>query len=142
MSDDDPGKGNDCNKRYLHADSKTRWSGEYGTHGPDQLRTIFQVLAEKRRRHMLYELRQNDVTYLDSLVDTIATERAIPGEERDEKIDRLKVRMIHSDIPLLVDSGLVEYDSRSGAIRYSGAERSVERILDICADVDRQSREL
>lgn len=96
--------------------------------------TVFEVLADRDRRAALSFLRESsdDTVSFETLATHIA-ERDVEPDGRDR--GQLVVRLHHATVPRLADAGLVEYDTRSGSIRYRG-HPVVERCLDCTVDSD------
>ena len=74
---------------------------------------VFDAFAHRRRRDVLYCLRQyeNPMALADLASEVAARENDtivadVPGEE----IQRVHTSLYHSHVPRLVDLGLVEYD--------------------------------
>lgn len=81
---------------------------------------IFELLVDRRRRFVLHYLRmaENDVVQLDALIEWVAEqldERDDPSEARREQ---LETSLHHVHLPQLAESGVLDYDWRSRAIRY------------------------
>ena len=95
--------------------------------------TVFDVLADRDRRATLHFLRNSpDVVSFETLAAHIAEREVGPGG-RDR--GQLVVRLHHVTVPKLADAGLLEYDARSGSIRYRG-HPVVETCLDCTVDSD------
>ncbi|WP_455429073.1 DUF7344 domain-containing protein [Haloarcula brevis] len=76
---------------------------------------LFPALAKKRRRIVLQYLHESgdeSVTF-EALVEHLV-ERESCGDDRE----RVAVRLHHMALPKLADVGVVEYDQRSGCVRY------------------------
>ena len=104
--------------------------GHSGT-GSDQtsVDTVLRALADERRRQVLWQLRDTPdgvATYDEIAAYVIACSR---GVDRDGLITRL----VHGDLPLLADAGLVEYDTRSETVRYYPSPLA-EAVLDCAED--------
>ena len=88
------------------------------------LDTVFELLAERRRRFVLYclaEAGENRVLTLDDVVDQVTEwERewnADRGSDSPDRRERVRIDLHHDHIPRLADAGLVDYDARTGTIR-------------------------
>lgn len=81
------------------------------------LNRLLKAVVDQRRRNVLYTLenRGDDVTPLDELADEITSQ----DTEFDETA-KVRMTLHHKDLPKLDEFGLLEYDSRSGTIRYRG----------------------
>lgn len=89
---------------------------------PLSLDTIFEVLADRHRRFVLYGLvdAPDGVLEWNELLEDVATLEA--GIEhgalrRDQVLDTAS-ELHHWHLPVLADVGLVERDERQGTIRY------------------------
>jgi hypothetical protein len=84
--------------------------------------TLFDLLAERRRRYALYALLGTDdgLAEVASLADEVAMWEARKGDEklteslRDEVAEDLR----ETHLPKLADVDIVEYDDRSDVVRY------------------------
>ncbi|WP_198662194.1 helix-turn-helix transcriptional regulator [Halorussus litoreus] len=77
---------------------------------------LFEALADEHRRCVLAYLDDCDtgVAAFGDLVDHVAAEVETASAEAVE------VRLHHAHLPKLEDGGLVEFDARSGHVRYRG----------------------
>ncbi|WP_265111607.1 DUF7344 domain-containing protein [Halosolutus halophilus] len=90
---------------------------------PDELDGVFAALAESRRRTILSVLRdQPKALSTRTLARNVAAreaelpERSVPSE----RVDRVLTSLVHVDLPLLADAGLVSYDDAEGRVAYEG----------------------
>lgn len=90
---------------------------------------VLGVLAHPMRREVIRFCteRQVDQTDLDAIVDYLDGETGWADEAVDR--DQLKLRLHHLHLPKLADGGLLEFDPRSGQIRYRSHDM-VESWLD------------
>lgn len=101
--------------------------------GDDPTRQLFDLLAVRRRRYLLYHLQRSaddSVDFDDAVEQVVEWERAdeetLP--EGDHRHD-VAVTFHHAHIPKLVEAGAVEYDERSRTLRYCDAA-AIERCLE------------
>lgn len=99
--------------------------------------TVLNLVADPRRRAILRQLRENgSVVEIEDLADVI-TQRTVqsnPSTETnppipqtdDQQITRAELH--HTHLPQLADAGVIEYDSRTGTVRYRSHDR-VEALL-------------
>lgn len=90
--------------------------------------TMFEVLADKRRRLVLHHLAEDQSAELDELVDSVCD--SVESDPPD-----VSAALHHNHLPRLDDAGILEYDSRSGSVRYYEHE-PLEGILDWVAPED------
>ena len=84
-----------------------------------------RLLAHRYRRMVLRELRRSPdgTASFEDVLDRLHEE--VPDTERSE----LAIDLRHTHLPKLADHGVLEYDRRSGAVRYEPDE-NVETLLD------------
>lgn len=103
--------------------------------------TTLEVLSDPERRVILHYLRHvpDGFATVEDLLDQLqAHYRSASNSVTSEP--ELRVRLHHSHIPKLTSSGVLDYDSRTGAVRYWSNER-VERWLDVIRAEERQTRD-
>lgn len=88
------------------------------------LDTVFGILSNQRQRYVLYYLqnRSGDAVEFEDLVEYVVmrideTENGDPPVAQREEI---VAALHHIDLPKLTDQRIIEFDSRSGTIRYWG----------------------
>lgn len=110
-----------------------------GDGGHSLTERIFGALANKRRRYILYCL--HDHTHMN--VETLATQIAAWEEDSpiedipDDVSNQVFTSLVHAHLPKLVDYGLIEYDDRSGAVRYTDVPSLLEEALALAALVEK-----
>lgn len=104
-------------------------------HAEISLDETLGVLADHRRRTVLRFLSEqpDNTASLSRLIEALtAREQAVEGR-RSFSPERLETRLLHVHLPKLEDEGLVEYDDRSGRVRYDSDE-TLEELLDFISD--------
>lgn len=99
---------------------------------------LLSALCHQRRRDVLYYLSENEVADVESLATTIAAREAdLPSEQitTDER-EPVLIDLYHNHLPKLADRKLVEYDSRSGAVRWTSPTGDLEHILECCHELE------
>ena len=92
-----------------------------------------EVLSDWRRRQVILELRRERHATLEELAG------AIDGDE-----GRLPAQLRHNHLPKLADHDIVEYDPRSGAVRYdpdARMEAITDAVLEATAATETIARE-
>lgn len=99
----------------------------------ERLDRLFEVLADERRRRVLYYLRGSDdpPASVDALAERIADADGLPAE-------RVATSLHHTHLPKLDESGVVAFDPRSGAVRWDGVGGLLADCLDGAAEVERR----
>ena len=79
---------------------------------------LFELLADRRRRHILYCLtdQPDGVAEFTDLVDAV-----VGHEPETDAGDRETIRtgLYHVHLPKLAEAGVIDYDTRSETVRYS-----------------------
>ncbi|MFC7021078.1 MULTISPECIES: DUF7344 domain-containing protein [Haloarcula] len=100
-----------------------------------------RIVADQHRRQIIHHLRHEagGNTTFDDLVEQLFTRAsdAKNGPLHDREV--LAIQLQHTHLPKLADHGVVDFDHRTGAVRYHPDER-VETVLDsLPGDVSRRS---
>lgn len=93
-----------------------------------------QLVADRRRRQVIRELRQdptNSAT-LDELVDRLFEAEPVAADPATDR-ERLAIQLYHSHLPKLADHGVVEYDRQRGTVQYVPDDQ-IETVLDSLPD--------
>lgn len=103
------------------------------------LSRVFAALANRRRRYVLYYLRDHDHAQIDELATQIAAwEQDIPrARVTTEATDRVYTDLVHSHLPKLDDYGLVEYDQRSATVCYTYPPILLDEAIELAATFDK-----
>jgi hypothetical protein len=95
------------------------------------LDACLRLIADRHRRRIIHHLRHeaNGTTAFDDLVDRM--HRRAPDAKAGPPQDReaLAIQLHHSHLPQLADHGVVEFDHRTGVVRYHPDEQ-IETVLD------------
>ncbi|WP_458205229.1 DUF7344 domain-containing protein [Haladaptatus sp. NG-SE-30] len=101
--------------------------------GSDRLDATMELLADRRRRQMLYHLRaRGGSVEFDELVDRIAIEE---GRTTENDYKRIRTEFRHKHLPKMKALGVIERDDDE--IRLSQSVSSIEPYLDLAADFER-----
>lgn len=93
----------------------------------------FKALADTRRRHALYYLNEHraESITLDELarhVKALETEHA-PDTLVEHEYANVRLELYHNHLPRLADSGIIDYDSRRGDVRFDRSSRGLLILL-------------
>lgn len=95
------------------------------TRGTKRLDALFTALADEHRRQVLryFRAREDEIASVDDIVAF--------AHDSESRLDRRRLELLfhHATLPKLADLGFVEYDPRSGTVRYRGTP-VLERVLD------------
>ncbi|WP_121821506.1 DUF7344 domain-containing protein [Halostella salina] len=99
--------------------------------------TVFELLASRRRRFVLYALADTDGEVpFDALVaQVVEWETAGLTPPRGHE-DRVATALHHVHLPRLAAEGVVSYDESDDTVRYLGSAE-LERLLDAARETDR-----
>lgn len=104
-----------------------RESAAVTTETAPSLDEVFTLLANQRRRYVLYYLftRSEGVATIDELANAISTLERRSAEAQTQ----VRTSLHHAHLPKLEEAGVIEYDLRSETIRYWG-QPAVEEWLE------------
>lgn len=102
---------------------------------------ILSALSTKSRRYILYYLQEAETATLDDLTrQLVAWEtNQPPADVAEGAIERKRVQVYHHHLPKLAESHLIEFDERSGAVRYKHPPTLLEQFLSWCAKLESPS---
>lgn len=106
--------------------------------GSSLVTRVFEALADRRRRCVLYYLREHDRATVDDIVIyLIAQERDVPVEAVSaDDAEPMKTTLVHTHLPKLEDLSLVDYDRRSETACYTRSPGFFDRILELSATIE------
>lgn len=94
------------------------------------LDTVFELLANCRRRYVIYSLLEpsSGVLALDDLVDDVTRLESVDGTDSmsEDLRERVASDLHYWHLPVLEDVGVVTYDDRSDVVQFHG-NRELER---------------
>lgn len=91
-----------------------------------------RLLAHERRRKALQHLSQaEEATTVDSLAERVAAET--DPDHDDGVVKSVETDLHHVHLPKMDEVGVVDYDARSGTVRYR-PRPTVEELLDAVAE--------
>jgi hypothetical protein len=93
---------------------------------------IFEILSNKRRRMVLYYLRQRDETVaVKELARQIAAlENDIPADElSSQQRKRVYVSLYQTHLPKMATTNIIAYDKDNGTVALTGESSKVEQYL-------------
>jgi hypothetical protein len=102
--------------------------------------TLLSALSHRRRRDILYALSEDPIADVESLATIIAAREANRSREQisaDER-ESVLIDLYHNHLPKLADRRLIEYDDRSGAVRWTAPSDELESLLACCRALDEQ----
>lgn len=103
---------------------------------PDQIDRVLKLLRNKERRKIVEYFANSDAD--TASMEVLAAQLAGLAVETDGSVesstDATRTQLHHVHLPKLEDHGVVEYDTRTGDVRYHSDER-VESIVASLADL-------
>lgn len=102
----------------------------------ERIDELLRALSDRRRRCALYALREAGRAELDEFA--VRTAVRVHGRPRDalseDAVEGLRCQLHHVHLPVLEETGAVEYDSRSGTVFYRDPPEALETFLEYCAE--------
>lgn len=96
--------------------------------------TVFDVLADERRRHVLYYLIEHAGGEA-GVADVAAHLRSVESSAPSADPETIRTELHHRHLPRMEEAGLVDYDAPEAKIRYLG-DPLVEDCLALVAGRD------
>jgi len=123
------------------ADGAVEWDDEPGEEARPFIDDVFGVLADWRRREVCRFFVETgaETASVDDLAMLVAGCRPADAEGPPPAHDELVAVLAERHLPRLDAAGVVDYDTRSGTVRYWG-QPTVEKWLEHVAAVDDRCR--
>lgn len=101
-----------------------------------RLNRLFTALAADDRRAVLRYLHSSgdDTASVDELIEFVHASDAQPDDRK-----QIAIRLHHAALPKLADLGLLNYDAKTGTVRYTG-HPLLSELLD--GDPEREHEEM
>lgn len=111
--------------------------------GETPLDQILSCIQNKRRRYLLYYLEEEDDAYIKDAAQFIAAcERECDLEDVPaEASEQVKIELYHVHLPKLADQNIIDYDSRSSAIRFQDPPDDLSDFVELCSSMELEERE-
>lgn len=104
--------------------------------GPVHPNQLFALLADSRRRHLLYRLRDESQCRLSMVAQDIAETESV-GAAPPERVRAVYLDLYHEHLPKLDAAGVVEYSERLGEVVLVRTDEAFTRCLDAAAGLER-----
>lgn len=105
----------------------------------EALDKLFDILRKERRRYVLYYLDAHDrpvpVDVLVAQVASWASETDTPPIP-EEKYDRAKIALTHTDLPKLSEEPYIQYNRETGHIELTQPPPAFKAIVSIAEVID------
>lgn len=101
--------------------------------GDRALDDVFEVLSDRRRRHLLYRLRAREepVPLPELARAVVAVEEGIDrGAVTGDQCQRAYLDLYHTQVPYLVEQGIVSYDPEDGTVTLTGLDDRLATYVD------------
>lgn len=98
---------------------------------------VFGALSNRRRIRLLSVLRSTESVDVEELTDIlVGWEATTDGPAGPDEWTQCRVELIHSQLPLLSDVGLVDYDTGEGTVELASLPDPVEELLAFAGEYD------
>lgn len=106
--------------------------------GDPDLDDFIRLVSDRRRRCAMYCLMAEDLRTVDALATHVAArlERTTPDAVSESQHEAVRVMLVHTDLPLLEETGVISYDRRTGTLRLDYPPARVETLLETCVGLD------
>lgn len=101
-------------------------------------KNAYRVLASADRQHVLHELLQRDgLASVEELSRQVAARRHMTSTEKvtDREVERARVRLVHSHLPMMIDEGVITVDWDAGEVTFTGGE-AIDQLFEAAAELD------
>lgn len=108
----------------------------------DLLDDILGALADQERRFALYHLKEENEVEMEELTRQVAAWKLGKSiaDVTDDELQPLLMEFHHNHLEKLRDAECIEYDQRSGAIRYRNPPKILEALLNLLAPLEHPER--
>lgn len=104
--------------------------------GHQQFDRIFTALSSLRRRYVLYYLERKEPAAIVDVARHVAaweTDTPPPAVDEDSQaVQEVVISLYHEHFPKLADLHLVEYDRRSGDVRFRDCPELLLEVIALC----------
>jgi DNA-binding transcriptional ArsR family regulator len=109
-----------------------------GIEKPQQLRNdqVYRGLGSTRRRRLLHVLRERQECTVDELAGALAQWDDAGGERSTNEQKRVQIKLVHTDLPLLAEAGIVGYDRESEVVRSEPLHPLLDAVISRSVDPD------
>ncbi|WP_224333636.1 DUF7344 domain-containing protein [Haloprofundus halobius] len=103
-----------------------------------RLDALLSLLADRRRRDLLYHLETVELTDVGTLAPKVASvsEGASIDDISPDVLQQVQIDLVHVQLPKLADIGAIEYDRRSEMIRCRTLPPMLGQLVDCCRDIE------
>lgn len=104
----------------------------------DLLDDILGALTNQHRRYALYYLQEEREAEIEELARQVAawSEEKPIDEVTDDELQPLHMEFQHNHLNKLRETGCIDYDERSGAIRYDASSTILDALLRVLAPLE------
>ena len=97
---------------------------------------IYRGLASTRRRQLLYTLREESECTVDELAIILAKWEDADGSPSETDRKQMRIKLVHSDLPLLADAETIAYDRENEIVRSETLHPLFEAVITRSIDED------
>lgn len=103
---------------------------------------VLDCLTDPFRRLVVYYCREERVATVEELATQIAARDSDvpPREVSDDQRKKYEIRLVHTHLPRLTSSKIIEYDQRSQTVRYDDPPRMLDWLLQALARLEARNR--
>lgn len=107
---------------------------------PAEIDDVLRALSHRRRRYVMYYMQDRKTGSIEELARYVAAvDEDIPIDDVSEDLrEQYRISLRHNDLPELAEAGLVDYDPRSGDVRFSHPSTFLEKLLAVSAEIEQR----
>ncbi|WP_458206479.1 DUF7344 domain-containing protein [Haladaptatus sp. NG-SE-30] len=102
------------------------------------LKTILDLLANRRRRYILYHLREHETAVVESLIEYVRAKerdgRAVTPSPTKQK--RLRIELLHTHLPKLANADVVRFERPDEYVEYDVQSEAFELFLELATSLE------
>ncbi|WP_435153056.1 DUF7344 domain-containing protein [Haladaptatus sp. DFWS20] len=103
------------------------------------MKAILEILANERRRCIIYYLREHESAVVDTLIDHVRAHEwgGSPVSPDPSQRERLRVELLHAHLPKLENAGVVEFERTGEYVEYVTASETFELFVQLAESAER-----
>lgn len=116
----------------------TRPLDETSLDSDQSIKAILEMLANERRRCIIYYLREHESAVVDTLIDHVRTHErgGKPVSPDPSRRERLRVELLHTHLPKLENAGVIEFERTGEYVEYAATSETFELFVQLAESAE------